>query len=127
MIYLKATAEVVMLDVQDVVTGSPYGDAKKALDDLKDHNRAAYDYLMTGDPPVLRQGVQGLANLLEDLEPNLAEDLLRHLSSPWDGISWGGAVDTYINAARKSRGCEDTGHRDRYDADEEADSFDSEW
>ena len=109
------------------MTASFYGDAKKALDDLKKNNPDAYDYLMTGAPPVLRQGVQGLANLLEDLEPNLASDLLRHLSSRWDGISWGGAIDTYINAARKSRGCEDTGHRDRYDPDEELDSFDSEW
>ena len=127
MIYLKATAEVVTLDVQDVVRTSAYGDAKKALDDLAKNNQRAYDYLMTGDPPVLRQGVQGLANLLTDLGPNRADDLLRHLSSQVDFVSWGGAIDTFINAGIESRGCENTGHRDRYDPDEEADSFDSEW
>ena len=126
MIYLKATAEIVTLDVQDVVRTSVYGDAKKALDNLQKNNPQAYDYLMNGNPPVLRQGVQGLANLLTDLGPRRAEDLLRHLSSPWDGISWGGAVDTSINAALESVGC-GAAHRDKYDADEEADSFDSEW
>ena len=128
MIYLKATAEIVMLDNQDVAT-SYLSDAQNALKNLEKTNQEAYDRLMTGDSRVLHQGALGLAHLLEDLAPehlNIVNDILNGLNSSEKVVSSSASVQVEIEADSLGKTC-DPGHRDWYDADEEADSFDSEW
>lgn len=124
MSYIKATAEVVMLDVQDVVRTSF---DPKVVSDL-------YDSLSGGAKRTLgagffnRDGVAaGLTNLLNDLDPEIAQALFDGLSDP--DTERAAAVAADIAAYAERLRCSDASHRDfyRYSADEEDDSFDSEW
>ena len=125
MSYIKATAEVVMLDVQDVVTASyGYNEAKKLIEKLSPEDQ---ERLLGGDNPILHNGIMGLASLLNDLEAHsllgLRDDILAYFYNQGDSQ----AVDnTAIEAGIESFLCGDN-HRDKYSFEEENDSFDSEW
>lgn len=125
MSYIKATAEVVMLDSQDIVTGS-YG-AKAVhdmLENLKSNDLNEYNEVMS----VLNRGEAGLVDLFKDLSernPDKADRLASYFNegSPLtdDVVDDMADLEAYL-----FNFCFST-NRAKYDPDSEDDSFDSEW
>ena len=125
MSYIKATAEVVMLDSQDIVTES-YGanTVHLMLENLKEHNRGSYNDLMR----VLNKGEAGLVALFQDINarnPDKADDMawyFNNASSLTDDVvrdaAWWEAYFVDFCGSQ---------NRAKYDPDTEDDSFDSEW
>lgn len=128
MSYVKATAEVVTLDVQDVVRTSQYSikDAEKLMAGISEVSR---QLLLEGSiftDPVLNNGTVGLARLLNDLyktNPDSARRLENRFKNDFFPAS---ATDFWAEYEADLARC-DEANRNRYDAEEEADSFDTEW
>lgn len=127
MSYIKATAEVIVLDNKDIATDYSAGFTSKLLDDLKAKNPTVYANLMEGDNPILHNGADGLANLLTDMPEGAANRLIRRLQN--GANSGDDATEFWAEAEAFIRGCFEgfTANRDKYAVDEENDSFDSEW
>ena len=125
MSYVKATAEVVMLDMQDVVrTSYSYTDVKNLFNSLHDGPKELLSSVLLNP-----DDIKGLQNLLNDVSEEEADRLIRLLANSNESAEYLGTLRATYDSVRLTATCNDASHNDiyRYSAEEEADSFDSEW